>query len=102
MNLHFEDYKEGKAREYGEKFDSSELDKQFISYFESGERIKVKFSCGDLKTGTVGITTGWKPVFILMLTKRSIGSSWTLSKKDKIIAVGKSKKIYSYKKTSNK
>jgi hypothetical protein len=39
----------------------------------------------ETKRGTVGVTTGWKPCFLLMLTKRSIGSSHTLSARDSIL-----------------
>lgn len=70
-------------------FDESALAPEFIPYFNSQERIKVQFEYGEIKTGTVGITTGWKPCFLLMLTKRSIGSSWGLSSKDTIIGVKK-------------
>ena len=65
--------------------DYSDISKKFISYYESGDRIKVKFSYGEIKTGTVGMTTGWKPVFLLMLRSNSIGSSYTLSDKDIIL-----------------
>ena len=65
------------------KFSDSDLAKQFVPYFESGQRIEVKFIWGDkieLKRGTVGVTTGWKPVFLLMKNSRSIGSSDILTK----------------------
>lgn len=66
--------------------DYSAISKQFIPYYESQERIKVKISDSDeIKSGTIGITTGWKPIFILMLTKRSTGSSYILSDNDKIL-----------------
>lgn len=57
----------GKAK-YGDKFDSSDLDQYFVKYYESGERIKVKLNMGNeiyYECGTVSVTTGWKPVFIL-------------------------------------
>lgn len=71
------------------KFDQSALAPEFVPYFNSQQRIKVRFEYGEIKTGTVGITGGWKPCFLLMLTKRSIGSSWCLSSKDTIIGVKK-------------
>lgn len=76
----YEDFIERKKREYGSKFDSSDLDKRFVKYFDSGQRIKVTFSYGESESGTVGITTGWKPVFLLMKTSRSHGSSTFLNK----------------------
>jgi len=77
-----------RTAEYGEKFDRSALDPRFGHYFCTGERIKVR-TCGEEITGTVGITTGWRPWFLLMRTKRSIGSSVTLGPKDEIVAVQK-------------
>ena len=74
-----------KKIEHGKKFSATNLAKQFIPYYENGERITVRFGYGETKRGTIGITTGWQPVFLLMLTKRNTGSSHTLSKKDKIV-----------------
>lgn len=65
--------------------DYSSISKQFAPYHESQNRIKVKFSYGEIKSGTVGMTTGWKPVFILMLTTRSLGSSYVLTDKEIIL-----------------
>lgn len=81
-----------KITEYGNKFSDKDLNKNFIPYYENQKRIEVSF-CSDTgkeyerKRGIVGITTGWKPIFLLMLTKRSIGSSWTIGKNDKIVKV---------------
>jgi len=80
-------YIERKKAEFGDKFDDSELSKQFISYYENQKRIEVDVHGSGLKRGRVGITTGWKPVFLLVATTRSMGSSVTLSDKDKIIRV---------------
>jgi len=82
----YEDYIRHKQVEYGSKFDSSELAPKFIRYFNSGERIKVGIY-GDVLTGTVGVTTGWKPVFLLMRTSRSLGSGDMLREDNQIIAV---------------
>lgn len=65
--------------------DYSELSTKFIPYYENEQRIKVKFSYGEIKTGTVGMTTGWKPVFILMLRSNSRGSSHQLNDEDVIM-----------------
>jgi hypothetical protein len=81
----FGEFLSRKKEEYGSKFDSSDLSQKFVSSYNSGERVKVKFRYGETKTGTVGVTTGWKPVFLLMLTSRSRGSSHTLSDKDEIV-----------------
>lgn len=81
----YKEFLERKKRQYGDKFDASDLAPQFIPYYENGKRIEVKFSYNEVKRGTIGITTGWRPVFLLMLTKRSIGSSYTLREADKIV-----------------
>ena len=67
--------------------DRSGLAPQFAGYYESGERIRVRFSYGEEKTGTVSKTTGWKPSYLLMLRSDSVGSPWLLGKDDQVIAV---------------
>ena len=83
-----------KTAQYGNKFDSSDLDKRFITYYQTGQRIKVEI-CGMITTGTVGVTTGWKPAWLLMRTSRSIGSQWILGKESKLLAVKQGKKYIS-------
>jgi hypothetical protein len=86
-----------KAR-YGD-FDPSDIKKDFIRYYETGERVRVRWSypSGSFEdlTGTIGITTGWRPVFILMRTSRSIGSPYTLTGDCKVVAVQKNGKYIS-------
>ena len=55
--MHFQDYCARKKNEYGEKFDDSALSKQFIFYFNAGEkiRVKVQFPSGEVIWGFVGI-----------------------------------------------
>lgn len=78
---------ERKRRKHGSKFDASDLADEFVRYFESGARIKVAFSDGSKLTGTVGITTGWRPSFLLMRTSRSIGSPYLLGHNDRVLEV---------------
>jgi hypothetical protein len=80
-----------KTAQYGNKFDPSGLDKRFITYYQTGQRIKVE-TCGMIMTGTVGVTTGWKPAFLLMRTSRSMGSSWILGTESKLLSVQASHK----------
>jgi len=82
----FKDYTTRALAKHGDKFDSSDLASQFIPYFESQARIEVDFGY-EKKRGRIGVTTGWKPCFLLMLTTRSIGSSYTLSVSDKVVKV---------------
>ena len=83
----YKDYISKKYNEYGEQFDESCLAQKFIPYFESGERIEVKFSHGEVKRGRIGITTGWKPSFLLMLRRSDHGSSHLLTLNDKILSI---------------
>jgi hypothetical protein len=88
--LVYQAYLNRKKTEYGKKFNAVDLNKNFIPYYESQERIAVSF-CNkqgkeyERKRGRIGVTTGWRPCFLLMLTTRSIGSSYIIGKKDKII-----------------
>jgi hypothetical protein len=80
-----------KTAQYGDKFDPSDLDGRFITYYQTGQRIKVE-TYGMVKTGTVGVTTGWKPAWLLMRTSRSMGSPWILGKECKLLAIKQGKK----------
>ncbi len=80
----FDDFIRRKKAEHGSKFDPSALAPEFIPFYNNGVRIRVQ-TMGMIKTGTVGVTTGWKPVFLLMQRRTSISSWITLSKKDKIL-----------------
>jgi hypothetical protein len=86
MKNDYASYIELKKARYGERFDASDLNQDFVKHFESGNRIEVDFGY-ETKRGTIGITTGWKPVFLLMLRKNSSGSSYTIGKNDKVIKV---------------
>ena len=79
-----------KRAQYGEKFDDTNLAPQFIPLFENAMRIRVT-RYDEHITGTVGITTSWKPCFLLMRTARSLSSVYTLEKNDTVIAVQHSK-----------
>jgi hypothetical protein len=82
----FNDYLARQKRRWGKKFDPSELNKEFIPYFENQQRIEVDFGY-ETKRGRIGVTTGWCPCFLLMLTKRSIGSCYIIDKNDKVLRV---------------
>lgn len=86
MNTEYESFLHRSNVRWGSDFNPVDLDQRFVPFLRSQARIKVD-TCGMTVTGTVGVTTGWKPVFILLRNSRSIGSSWTLGPKDKIIAV---------------
>lgn len=88
----FLDYSRRQEDRWGKKLQMGLLEKKFVPYFNSHRRIKVRFRCGSVKTGLVGASTGWMPVFLLMLRSDSLGSSWILSEKDQIIAVKEGKR----------
>ena len=71
----YKDYLARKQRLYGDKFDPTNLPEKFVRFYENQARIEVKFAYGDIRRGRIGITTGWKPAFLLMATVRSTGSS---------------------------
>lgn len=72
--------------------DRSSLARQFAPYYETGQRIRVEFVGRDGEvyetlTGTVGKTTGWRPVYLLMRRADSTGSVYTLGEADRVVAV---------------
>ncbi len=97
----YKEFVANKLNIYGRDFDPSNLAPDFVKYFESGERVKVEWTWSngqhpvhvEILSGTIGITRGLKPVFLLMRTKRSIGSPYTIHAKDcRVIAVKKGNK----------
>lgn len=82
----YEDFIRRKKQEYGSKFDDSDLDWHFVPFFNTGVKIKVDDPAFGVVTGRVGVTTGWRPVFLLMRRSNAMGSSVTLTKRTKIIA----------------
>jgi len=87
----FGEYCSRAIREYGVKFSDAELYPAFVPYFNSRERVKIQFAHGGTDTGTIGVTTGWRPVFLLMRRKSDRGSSLVLGPNDKVIAVRRGK-----------
>lgn len=86
MTGHWTEYERHIARR-GQPTDTTDLDAagQFKRYVR-GPRIKVTGPAGT-RFGTVGMTTGWKPAFLLMHRRTDIGSSDVLGPGDQVIAV---------------
>jgi hypothetical protein len=76
----------------GHEYDLSELDERFTPFYESGQRVEVEWldgyedysGYGALTDGkkarfTVGKSTGWKPVYLQIYSKRSSGGQEILS-----------------------
>lgn len=76
---------------YANQFDASDLASQFVEYFDSGDRIEVttSYPSGEqwIRRGRVGITSGWKPVFLLMARRNCLGSSDVLGTSDIVTRV---------------
>jgi hypothetical protein len=71
--------------EYPDRFQAPTDCDQLIPYLHSGKRVEVKTGYGEILRGFIGITSGWIPVFLLVRTKRSLGSIWTLDKNTVIL-----------------
>ncbi len=67
--------------------DRSKLAPQFHHIYGTEARIRVRFAYGEERTGTVGKTTGWRPVYLLMARADSIGSADVLGPDDVITAI---------------
>jgi len=79
-------------RKADREMDYSELDERFRPYYESGQRVEVVWKEGyedytgyGARTGGrkarfyVGKSTGWRPVFLQILRRDSIGGTAILS-----------------------
>lgn len=76
--MRFEVWFDEQSKMWGQGWDPSGLDTRFLEYFESGKRIAVRW-LGDWKRGVVGVTTGRKPIFILLPRRDSKYSGITLT-----------------------
>lgn len=85
MSNYWGKYLSRKLTEYGRKFDHSELSRKFIPYFENGQRIIVCSKWGEKERGYVGVTTGYKPSFLLIHRKGDVGSGTLLDDSYEII-----------------
>lgn len=91
----YEAYLSRATSRYPGLVDISDLEPSFIPFYESGQRIKVHLHMFDREmTGTVGVTTGHRPCFILMRSTHSQGNQWTLGPNDRILAVQRNSRTY--------
>jgi len=76
----------------GHEIDLSELDPRFTPYYESGERVEVVqkdgfedytgYGCrtnGKVLRFYVGKSTGWKPIYLMIFKRNSLGGGAILS-----------------------
>ncbi len=90
MTTKFNQYLFRRMAEHGDKFNSGDLNRVFVPAFNSERRVTVSFRNEngeeiDRKSGYIGATTGWKPVFLLLASKRSSGSSDTIGGFDVVV-----------------
>jgi len=81
-------------QEHGDRFDPSALASQFDRYYRTDQRIRVTTTYGTgpdaetyTRTGTVGMTSGWRPAYLLMRRSSDHGSSDVLGARDVVVAV---------------
>ena len=81
-------------RSQGHELDESRLAPRFEAHFtgcRAGPRIEVRTTYDDgtvwIRRGSVSISQGWQPVFLLMSQANSHGSSDVLKETDEITAV---------------
>ena len=83
----YQKFLEKGRQDWGDKFSDENLNPAFIPFFENGKRIEVEFPWGERKRGRIGVSTGWMPIFLLMLTRRSMGSSWTIRENERVVKI---------------
>lgn len=77
--------KRARAR-WGDDLDLSYLPDKWRPYL-NGPRIEVALDGEDVTRGRVGITTGWRPVFLLVRRRSDRGSSIILVESDELLRV---------------
>lgn len=96
---YYDDFVRRGRRQYGDKFDTSELPQKFVRYYNSDERVRVER--GDhVRTGRVGVTTGWKPAFLLMHRSSDTGSWDILTEDDQVTHVQRGRQYVEIQRTS--
>lgn len=81
---------DGGQAEYGNLFDPScllNVDPLIQMAFNCNYRIKVQRGEGPIRSGSVGVTTGRKPAFLLKFRSNAIGSGDILTADDVVVAI---------------
>jgi hypothetical protein len=55
--------------------DNSNLSERARAYYERGERVKITYKDGSFVRCYIGKSTGWKPVYLEILKRNSLGGS---------------------------
>lgn len=90
--MHYRDAIERARRRHGARLDTAELDaaSQFKRWHHGTRvRVETRYPSGEtfVRTGTVSMTTGWRPAFLLMHRSNAHGSWDVLSERDHVVAV---------------
>ena len=83
----YTEYCKRKKKEYGNEFSDKDLAQQFAPYLHTKIQIVVKDTYKQTHTGFVGVTTGWRPSFLLLDSIHSCDSDFLLQHEDTIIAI---------------
>lgn len=81
----WEAYLQRARHRHGDKLDLSNIPEKFIPFFH-GPRLRVRMYDQEI-TGTVSVTTGWRPALLLMRRSSDHGSSDLLNHDTEILAV---------------
>jgi hypothetical protein len=75
-------------RQHGDRFDDSELYSQFRPWVGYRGRIEIsgEHFANRRRTGYLGVTSGWRPAFMLVSRSNATGSSDLLRRDDHVIA----------------
>lgn len=70
------------------------VDPALLDALVSGQRVRVTNEHGEVRTGRVGITTGWVPSLLLMHRSNQDGSSDVLGAGDRVLAIQSGNRYY--------
>jgi hypothetical protein len=85
--MRYHDFVQRQKAKHGDMFSEENLNRNFISAYNNGDTFRVLVDLGYDKPvwGYIGVTTGWKPCFLLMRRRGQHGSSDTINKECKIL-----------------
>jgi hypothetical protein len=89
LNPFKEYFARAKSKEhYGSEFSSADLAPKFRKFFRTDTLVKIEVD-GQVVSGKIDVSTGWKPSFVLVKSKpiRNTSRIVWLNNKHKIIAV---------------
>ncbi len=76
-----------RARHRDKDFKPPDVPAWVVRAYDQRQRVKVRFYGTEIKSGTIGMSTGWQPVALLILTSRSMGSSWIIDQRTELLGI---------------